>query len=204
MDYEKWEKRMEKKKTDQRVRLTRNLLKNALVQLMQEQHISKISIRAICEIADINRSTFYVHYVDQYDLLNKVEQEVLDNLNKYLSSQALDENHPISVQVLTRVLDYVKENVELFKALLSENCDFTFQKNLIELAQIISSQQNQSFDARTQEYIKLFGFTGIISMLQKWLHDGANESPVQMAEFVIRICYYGINGVKMNPLNGTP
>lgn len=189
---------MEKKKMDQRIRLTRNLLKNALVQLMQEQHISKISIRAICEVADINRSTFYVHYTDQYDLLNKVEQEVLDNLNKYLSKQALDENHPISVQVLTRVLDYVKENVELFKALLSENCDFTFQKNLIELAQVISSQQNQSFDARTQEYIKLFGFTGIISMLQKWLHDGTDESPAQMAEFVIRICYYGISGIKMN------
>ena len=60
---------MENKKMDQRVRLTRNLLKNALVQLMQEQHIAKISIRAICEVAGINRSTFYVHYTDQYDLL---------------------------------------------------------------------------------------------------------------------------------------
>lgn len=187
---------MEKKKVDQRVRLTQSLLKSALVQLMQEQHISKISVRAICEVADINRSTFYVHYANQYDLLNKVEQEVLDNLNKYLRSQTLDENHPISVQVLTRVLVYAKENVELFKALLSENCDFIFQKNLIELAQIISSQQNQAFDDRTQEYIKLFGFTGIISMLQKWLHDGTNESPEQMAEFIIQICYYGINGIK--------
>ena len=75
---------MEKKKIDQRVRLTQHLLKNALVQLMQEQHISKISIRAICEFAGINRSTFYVHYTDQYDLLNKVEQEAMDNLKKYL------------------------------------------------------------------------------------------------------------------------
>jgi AcrR family transcriptional regulator len=189
---------MEKKKIDQRVRLTRNLLKNALVQLMQEQHISKISIRALCEVADINRSTFYVHYTDQYDLLNKVEQEVLDNLNRYLSKQDLDENHPMSVQVLTRVLDYVKENVELFKALLSENCDFAFQKDLMELAQVISSQQNQSLDERTQEYIKIFSLTGAISMLQKWLHDGTNESPAQIAEFVIQIIYYGVSGVKKN------
>lgn len=191
---------MENKKMDQRVRLTRNLLKNALVQLMQEQHISKISIRALCEVADINRSTFYVHYTDQYDLLSKVEQEVLDNLNRYLSKQDLDENHPMSVQVLTRVLDYVKENVELFKALLSENCDFTFQKNLMELAQVISSQQNQSLDVRTQEYIKTFGFTGAISMLQKWLHNGMDESPAQMAEFVIQICYYGISGINKGSL----
>ena len=191
---------MEKKKMDQRVRVTRNLLKNALVQLMQEQHIAKISIRAICEVADINRSTFYVHYTDQYDLLNKIQQEVLDNLNRYLNKQDLDENHPMSVQVLTRVLDYVKENVELFKALLSENCDFAFQKDLMELAQVISAQQNPSLDERTQEYIKLFGFTGIISILQKWLHDGTNESPAQMAEFVTQICYYGISGIKKESL----
>lgn len=189
---------------DQRVRLTRHLLKDALVQLMQEQHISKISIRALCEVADINRSTFYVHYTDQYDLLNKVQQEVLDNLNRYLSKQDLDENHPISVQVLTRVLDYAKENVELFKALLSENCDLAFQKDLMELAQVISSQQNQSLDARTQEYIKIFGLTGAISMLQKWLHEGTVESPAQMAELVIQICYYGISGIKKDAFNGKP
>lgn len=193
---------MENKKMDQRVRLTRNLLENALVQLMQDQHISKISIRALCDVADINRSTFYVHYTDQYDLLNKVEQEVLDNLNKYLSKQDLDETHPMSVQVLTRVLDYAKENVALFKALLSENCDFAFQKDLMELAQVISAQQNQSLDARTQDYIKTFCLSGAISMLQKWLHDGTYESPAQMAEFVIQIIYYGISGIKKDASSG--
>ena len=192
---------MEKKKIDQRVRLTQHLLKNALVQLMQEQHISKISIRAICEFAGINRSTFYVHYTDQYDLLKKVEQEVLDNLNKYLGKQDLSDERPISIQILIKVLDYVKENMELFKALLSENCDFAFQKDLVALAQIISSQQNKLFDLRTQEYIKIFGFTGTISMLQKWLNDGANESPAQMAEFIIQIVYYGISGLKKNTFN---
>lgn len=187
---------MEQKKVDQRVRLTRKLLQDALVALMQEQHISKISIRALCEVAGINRSTFYAHYTDQYDLLDKMEQEVLDNLNNYLSKQDLDENHPLSVQVLIKVLDYAKENVELFKALLSENCDYSFQKDLMELAQVISSQQNQSFDERTQEYIKTFGLTGTISMLQQWLHGEMDETPAQMAEFIIQIVYYGISGLK--------
>jgi AcrR family transcriptional regulator len=186
------------KKMDQRVRLTRNLLKNALVQLMQKQHITKISVRALCEIADINRSTFYVHYADQYDLLEKVEQEVMENLNKYLSSQDLNKDLPISEQVLTKVLAYVKENMELFKALLSENCDVAFQKDLMKLAQVLSSQHNQSLDANIQEYAETFFLSGSISMLQRWLHAGANESPAQMAEFVIQIIYYGINRVKEN------
>jgi AcrR family transcriptional regulator len=184
------------KKMDQRVRLTRSLLKDALVRLMQEQHISKISIRAICELADINRSTFYVHYADQYELLEKLEQEVLENLNKYLGRQELDESNPMSIQVLTLILDYAMENVELFKALLSENGDLAFQKKLMVLAQVISAQQNQSLDANMQEYIKTFGFTGAISILQNWLHNGTKESPAQMAEFIVRIVYYGISGIK--------
>ncbi|MDD4773956.1 MAG: TetR/AcrR family transcriptional regulator [Eubacteriales bacterium] len=184
------------KKTDQRIRLTQSLLKNALVQLMQQQHISKISIRALCDVAGINRSTFYSHYSDQYDLLDKVEQEALDNVSMYLSKQDLDEQHPISVQMLTKVLDYVKDNIELFKALLSENCDYAFQKDLVELAQLLSMQQNQSLDAKTTDYLKTFCLSGTISMLQKWLHDGTVESPSQIAEFIIQLIYHGTNGLK--------
>lgn len=182
----------QEKKTDQRILLTQMLLKNALVKLMQEQHISKISVRALCEVADINRSTFYVHYANPQDLLNKVKQEVLENLNKYLEKQELNYTRPISVQVLTKILDYLKENVELFKALLSENCDFAFQKDILELAQVISSQVTQTFDVKKRDYIKTFCITGAISILQKWLQEDMQESSQQMAEFIIQVMYYGI------------
>ena len=192
---------MEKKKVDQRVRHTRNLLKNALVQLMQEQHISKISVRALCDVAGINRSTFYMHYNDQYDMLNKIEQEVLDNLNEYLEKQDLNYSNPISVQVLTSILDYFKENVELFRALLSENCDNAFQKDILELAQVISSQISQSLDTKTRDYIKTFCLTGAISMLHKWLEAGMDESSEQMSEFIIQVLYYGITSLKNGALS---
>lgn len=80
-------------------------------------------------MAGINRSTFYTLYKDQYDLLNK-----------YLKKQDFNHSNRISVQVLTRILDYFKDNFELFRALLSENCDFAFQKDILELAQVIWAQ----------------------------------------------------------------
>lgn len=186
---------------DQRVRVTRNLLKNALVQLMQKQHISKISVRELCDVAGINRSTFYVHYTDPYDLLKNVEQEVLDNLNIYLGRQEFDYSRPIPVHVLTRILDYFKEDAELFRALLSENCDFAFQKDLLELAQVISAQLTQSLDPKTKDYIKTFCLAGAISVLQKWLQEGMIEPSTQMAEFIIQVLYYGITSVKNDLLS---
>ena len=191
---------LKKKKIDQRVRLTQTLLKNALVELMQKQHISKISVRTLCETAGINRSTFYLHYSDPYDLLSQVEQEVLDNLTRYLNHKSITDIKPMSTQVLSNFLDYVKENDDLFKALLSENCDFAFQKDLMELAQVISSQPNQSLDPKTIEYVKVFCIPGAINVLQKWLQDGMKETTEQISEFIIQIIYFGVSNLSKDIL----
>ena len=172
---------MKEKKTDQRIRLTRTLLKNALVQLMQENHISKISVRALCETAGINRSTFYLHYTDPYDLLASVEKEVLDNLNQHLNLQSIVDKQPLSSQVMTRVLDYVKENVDLFKALLSENFDYAFQRDLMELAQCCHPSRISHLTKEPIGYVKDFCLSGTISVLQKWLQEGMQESTAQIS-----------------------
>lgn len=184
---------MEKQKIDKRVALTKNLLKNALVRLMKDQHISKISVRTLCDEASVNRSTFYAHFSDQYDLLYHVEQEVLENLKKYIDTQDLTGSLPISTQSLGRILEYVKDNAELSKVLLSENCDFTFQKDVVQLAQLVTAHMNQSVDARTQDYIKEFGVTGCISVLQKWLQDGMIESTEKMTELIMQVLSQGVS-----------
>ncbi len=183
---------MREAKTDRRVKYTKTMLKQALVELMKTQHISKISVKSLCEHADINRSTYYAHYVDQYDLLRQLEQEVLDNLKQYLQKQDIDSNYPVSVQVLTRILDYVQENAELFRALLSENCDWSFQKDIMELSRVVSIQAGRRLDERTIEYLRVFGITGCISMVQKWLREGMIEPTSVMSEIALGALYHGI------------
>jgi AcrR family transcriptional regulator len=149
-------------------------------------------VRSLCEIAEINRSTFYAHYTSQYNLLQQIELEVMDNLKRHLEKQDYQDNMPLSAQVLTRILEYVQENADLFKVLLSENCDFAFQKGIMELSQIVSFQLKPVFDARTQEYLTIYSITGCISILQKWLQDGMVESPVKISEFFLQVLYHGI------------
>ncbi len=187
---------MKEQKVDQRVRLTQALLKNALVQLIKQQHISKISVRALCDVAGINRSTFYNHYNDPYDLLMKIKQEIIDDLSRYINSQSVNAQLPLSPQLLTRILEYFRDNVELFRSLLGENSDFSFQKDIMELAQVISEQVNQGFDPRTQNYIKTFGVTGSISVIQCWLQEGMVDSPARIAELLIQMLYGGQSGLQ--------
>lgn len=183
---------MSELKVDRRVKYTKALLRDALVELMQTQHISGISIKSLCELADVNRSTFYAHYSDQYDLLNDIEEEIFANLRKHLDKQDFDKNESLSEQILTSILEYIKENAELFKALLSENCDYKIQKDIMELAQVISAQTNKGLDAKTKEYVKEFGITGCISVVQKWLHEGTEEPAEKMSELIVLILYKGM------------
>lgn len=183
-------------KTDRRVKYTKMMIRDALVGLMQNQHISGISIKSICDIADVNRSTFYAHYKDQYDLLRQIEQEVYNKLKLYLEKQDYIDNQPVSAQVLSRILEYAKENAELFKALLSENCDFAFQKDVVQLAQIITSQQNLPLNLRQQDYLQTFAITACINVFYKWLQDGTIETPTEMSEFILEILYHGIHGLQ--------
>ena len=56
-------------KTDARVRYTKMVIKQCFFRLIRQKSISKITVKEICEFAQINRSTFYKYYADPYDLL---------------------------------------------------------------------------------------------------------------------------------------
>ncbi|HCA30580.1 MAG TPA: TetR/AcrR family transcriptional regulator, partial [Ruminococcaceae bacterium] len=68
---------MRKMKESRKTRYTRMVLQDSLLELMKNKPISKITIKELCETADINRTTFYAHYRDQYDLLRTIEGETL-------------------------------------------------------------------------------------------------------------------------------
>lgn len=72
-------------KLDRRKKYTRMVLKESLIQLLKEKQISSITVKEICDLADINRSTFYAHYSDQFDLLDKTEEELIEEMKGYLS-----------------------------------------------------------------------------------------------------------------------
>jgi AcrR family transcriptional regulator len=182
------------KKEDRRVKYTKMRLRDALVALMQAQHISKISVKALCEAADVNRSTFYTHYADQYDLLRQVTAEALGNVISYLDDQDYDLHNPLSVQRLDRILQYAKEHADLFKALLSKNSEVPIQQELIEFISTASFPivQNEHVGANANAYIRLFAISSCISVLNKWLQDGMQEPTHSLSEFLTRVLYRGI------------
>lgn len=191
---------MKTEKMDRRVKYTTLLLKESLVKLMKNYSISKISVKMLCEDADINRSTFYAHYNDQFDLLRQLEQEVITEFENYIDMHTMTD--PVdTVAILKQLLEYAAKNVDLFRVLLSENGDSEFQRDILSLAQrqIISNlKSDQSLDPRTSEYLQHFIIAGALEILQKWIQDGTVESTQQMAELLSKLLFQGVSSFFKN------
>ena len=67
-----------------RVRYTKKVLRDSLLKCMRQKPIRKITVKEVCEMAELNRATFYSHYHDCFDLLEQIENDMLDHFRASL------------------------------------------------------------------------------------------------------------------------
>lgn len=121
-------------KDDHRVRVTKIIIKNTFLSLLSHKKIKDITVKELCSFANINRGTFYAHYTDIYDLLSKIENELLENFKLKLQplSNSTREN-VISIDVCTSIFNFIKQNMDICSIILSENLDSDILYKMLEL-----------------------------------------------------------------------
>lgn len=177
---------MKEVKLDRKTRYTRMVLQDSLIELMREKPINKITIKELCEKADVNRTTFYAHYTDQYDLLRKIEDEALswakDTFNTII---AADENE--TIKGLEGICQYIVENSKHLQVLMSEQGDIGFQKQLFTLLYQLwgmPSSARHNGDADIKELYFVFAVNGSVGLIQHWLKNGLNQSAKEIAHVI--------------------
>ena len=73
------------KKIDRRVRKTKQQLQDGFIQLRKKKDLKDITVKELCELTDLNRGTFYLHYKDIYDLSEQLESSLFISLQDVLS-----------------------------------------------------------------------------------------------------------------------
>lgn len=183
---------MKEMKENRKTRYTKMVLQNSLFELMEKKPITKITIKELCENADINRTTFYAHYTDQYDLLTKIENETLSWAKEAIASLTDKNDKYESIKVLEEIFRYFVENSKHLKILMSEKGDINFQKQMFT---IIYQQCGISFSSGADENSNIrdeyfvFVVNGSIGLLQHWLKNGMNRSAREMAEIIYNMAF---------------
>ena len=132
---------MEEKKTDRRTLKTRKAIYNVLMELLLQKELHKVTVQEISDLADINRTTFYKHFLDVYDLYDKLEQDILVEWGMLvLNMQDLR-----SKEFFDSLVGYVDKNRNVFKMVFSSKAPgqlrARFEKLLEGLLQKIESEK---------------------------------------------------------------
>ncbi|MDE5616411.1 MAG: TetR family transcriptional regulator C-terminal domain-containing protein [Clostridia bacterium] len=171
-----------------RVKMTKRLIKDAYIELLERNPSKRLSITDICKVADINRSTFYMHYEDVNQLVREIEDDLLDcipypqNVNTKLS-----ESEQFTA-LLERTFEYIKENKKYFSIVFVHVENTNFQKRI---AQTILDRYKSiaiSADSLTSKYGFIFCIHGTVGIIKEWISDGFPTSSRNLAQSVLQMC----------------
>lgn len=176
-------------KTDARVRYTRMVIRQNFFQLLKEKPVSKITVKELCERCEINRATFYKHYQDPFDLLEKIEEEMLSHLQETLAQQEYQNIKALYTDVLTQL----KENREQYENIGSSNGDSGLSGRIFMFcynqAFPLFAKHFSNLSQLQQNMLYYFISQGCGGAMQYWMEHGMQESPEEIAAFIEEIIF---------------
>ena len=177
-------------KDNQRSRLTRMLLKQACLRLMHEKQPQKITVKEICEGAQVNRSTFYLHYTQPNDILIELEDEAIQQVSDALRSIGGSFDAPADARAhLLAFLRYIRKNSELFRTLLVENSDPHFRRKLFDFAMaMVGNAFAIDLEAQRKTAVYRFLISGSIELLTEWLRGDCAVPEQAEGELLYTLC----------------
>jgi AcrR family transcriptional regulator len=178
---------------DLRVRRTHKLLWEALLAELSARPFEDITVSAICERAMVHRTTFYKHYADKYDLLEKGVRNIYASLigsSEHLPPIAYAADNPPPYFV--RLFEHAAEHERFYRAMLAGAGVHRFQQLLRDSILEFASMQRVDaphYEGTTSVPLSLhaqFMAGGTLSVLSWWLEQGRPFSPYQMAGYLVQ------------------
>ena len=174
---------------NQRVVLSKKMLRNGLLKLMETRDIYDITVRDICSASGINRSTFYRHYNNQMELLDEIIDEIfglIAEVNQRATSNTRD-----SLLYIREALMFFYVHREYDPILLSRY--FTAETYYKMLAAVMkegytSMPGNEKMDPVDLDYTIRFLCYGSYSIMREWIVRNRAESPEKIAQMMLHLC----------------
>ena len=164
---------------------SRKMIRESFLELLKEKDISKITVTDIVNKADLNRSTFYAHYVDVRAITEEMENEVIDKMIEILKKFEFKNFFNNPTPLLLEVSRFLESNQDTYKILLKVNEAETFLKKLKnEFAKYMMSDTDIPEYLKDSKMVNLrisYFAGGIINMYQDWFNGNLNCSLNEIA-----------------------
>jgi AcrR family transcriptional regulator len=183
-----------KKQTeDLRVRRTRKLLMQALIELTIEKGFPAITVQDLADRAMVNRATFYRHYLDKYDLLDQYMNEVYEltaSQERLASSQTPEAAFDNPPSGLVSMLEHVQKHADFYRVMLGAKGDLTFMQRIqqyseMRLRSLLASRgpKLKPQSPPLELCLSYLSHAGVGAMAW-WLNDSQSYPPEQVAAWL--------------------
>ena len=180
-----------KKKEDLRVRKTKANLYKSLLQLMEERTFEEIKVIDICKTSMINRSTFYDHFNDKYELLasliEDLKEEIAEHLNVKKETTSIKEYYLELIKLLS---EYIEKNLNRYSSIAiikKNNNSIAFDMMFDASLETVKKTLNDEYDNTSNipnDVIALFYVSAVTKVCTELLKDSNNFDSVKLLSYL--------------------
>ena len=178
----------DEEKVDLRILKTRNVLYHSLEELMKNKAFEEIKVSDICNKALINRSTFYAHYSDKYELLAEYINSLKDALRLELEKNSnIKNSREYYIEMIKLLLNHIEEKKDTYIAIMINNKNSITMDILYDV--INKTIFDQMKDEKTSKKIPMdiilkFYLGGVLNVCIEWLRSNNKYSKQEIIDYI--------------------
>ena len=156
---------------------SQNKIEKAFIELIQTRNVEEITVTDICNLTQLNRSTFYANYLDIYDLVDKIKIKIIEDFFNIYKDETANKYHSYD---FLKLFQHIKENQLFYKTYFKLNLDLT------DSVKYIDDKEVDRFltDSKNLDYHIEFFKAGLNAVIKKWLNSGCKESPEEIEDIL--------------------
>ena len=191
---------------DTRVKRTKKLIRQGLAELSRTKSLSKITVKELTDLVEINRGTFYLHYKDIADLVESIETNLYNDLGEFINSVTPKAVIKKPIDVLEQYAKFCEENKEAFVMFMGVHGDAEFifklttllDGRIYDLCKSFFPNMNQSIYDFSTEYGKF----AAVGLMNCWFYKHPEWTARQVAELWFQLMTRGLQGMVENKPEG--
>ncbi len=185
------------KKEDGRVRYTKMRIRSAFYELLQKTEYEKITVTSICDLAEINRATFYKHYLDVPDLVDKLQDDAVNELGSRLSQAKGDSLECSIAEALKYIRGNITESSPIRELIFPKRTGFISKITVLvyEMFSDYMIPHEKEISGINKDMLFSYISAGSAGIIEYWCRSGYKESEEDIARSIITLASCTLNNI---------
>lgn len=177
------------KPLDRRQKKTRMAIQNALLALMRDKPLERITVSELAAVADVNRKTFYNHYRSLSDVRKELEQQHIHRFLSFIREAPTAQLRAEPTYFIEQLVTLMAENMERTRLIFDSGEQFYLARQFKDCAlpALVEVAETKSKHPEYLPYVSDYMVNGLVCLLEKWVHSDAPISPKEFADIAVKL-----------------